>query len=165
MAVDTSGGPNNGNVYVVWQSSCPRGNGDVLMIRSADGGDTWSDPLVINDDDGTALQFYPTISVDDLGRVNVFFYDRRENPGTNATDLYFAQSTDGGLTFNANIKVTDVPSVWQLSDGVPNYGDYINSASVGAKACAAYTDSREGDPDAYFVCVSIPAPSTTEEKD
>lgn len=156
ITVDNTGGPNTGNIYVVWHTACPRGNGDVVMIRSTDGGETWSNPLVINDDATTAIQFYPTISIDDLGRVNVFFYDRREDPGTVMTNLFFAQSTDGAMSFNPNIKVTSVTSRWGVGEGSPNFGDYINSTSVGTKACVAWTDSRDGDPDAYFTCVDVP---------
>jgi len=101
------------------------------------------------------LHFYPTVTVDSLGRVNVFFYDRRENRGTSITNLYFAQSSDGGASFDPNIRVTDTPSLWTIEADTPNYGDYINSLSVGTKACVAYADGRDGDPDAYFACVDL----------
>ena len=154
IAVDTSGGPNTGNIYVVWDTTVA-GNGNAVIVTSIDGGDSWSPPMVVNDD-APGLHFYPTVSVDSLGRVNVFFYDRRENPGTNITNLYFAQSTDGGATFSPNISVTDTPSLWANgTEGAPNYGDYINSVSVGTKACVAYADGRDGDPDAYFTCVDM----------
>ncbi len=154
IAVDTSGEPNTGNIYVVWDTVVA-GNGSAVIVTSIDGGDSWSSPMLINDDT-PGLHFYPTVSVDSLGRVNVFFYDRRENPGTNITNLYFAQSTDGGATFSPNISVTDTPSLWANgTEGAPNYGDYINSVSVGTKACVAYADGRDGDPDAYFTCVDL----------
>ncbi len=120
VAVDTSGGPNTGNIYVVWDTVVA-GNGSAVIVTSIDGGDSWSSPMLINDDT-PGLHFYPTVSVDSLGRVNVFFYDRRENPGTNITNLYFAQSTDGGATFSPNISVTDTPSLWANgTEGAPNY--------------------------------------------
>src|SRR5262249_20660550 len=50
IAVDTSGGPNTGNIYIAWQSAHLSGNGDALMIRSTDGGTTWDSPIKINDD-------------------------------------------------------------------------------------------------------------------
>ncbi len=154
VAVDTSGGPNSGNIYAVWDTMIG-GNGNTVIVTSADGGDSWSSPMLINDDT-PGLHFYPTVSVDSLGRVNVFFYDRRENPGTPITNLYFAQSNDGGASFNPNIRVTDTPALWTNgTEGAPNYGDYINSVSVGTKACVAYADGRDGDPDAYFTCVDL----------
>jgi hypothetical protein len=158
IAVDTTQGTNSGNIYVVWHSTCPGGTSNVVLVRSSDDGATWSDPIVVNDGPAGAEHFYPTISVDRLGRVNVFFYDRRDNPGTRLTNLYFAQSTDGGLSFNPNLRVTDVASDWQTVPGDlgPIYGDYITSFSVDNTACAGYADSRDGDPDAYFTCVTIP---------
>lgn len=154
MAVDLSGGAGHGTIYVAFATACG-GNGDVALVRSSDGGKSWSDPIIINDDGTTGIQWYPSVSVDALGNVNVFFYDRRENPGTTITDLYFAQSQDGGDTFT-NIKVTDVPSTWTTAGGEsPNYGDYINSVSVGTDAMVAYADGRDGDPDTYFTRVSL----------
>ncbi|HKD40214.1 MAG TPA: sialidase family protein [Myxococcaceae bacterium] len=154
VAVDTSGGPNTGNIYAVWDTFVG-GNGNAVIVTSTDGGDTWSSPMLVNDDT-PGLHFYPTVSVDSLGRVNVFFYDRREDPGTRVTNLYFAQSSDGGASFDPNIRVTDTASLWtDPGEGSPNYGDYINSVSVGTKACVAYADGRDGDPDAYFTCVDL----------
>lgn len=69
------------------------------MLFRPTAGDTWSDVQLVNDDT-PGLHFYPTVSVDSLGRVNVFFYDRRDNPGTAITHLYFARSNDGGLSFD-----------------------------------------------------------------
>jgi hypothetical protein len=154
IAVDTSGGDNNGNIYVTWQSSHVTGKGDCLMITSTDGGNSWSDPILINDDGGVGIQWYPTISVDANGFVDAYFYDRRDNPGTSVTNLYFAQSTGGGQSFNPNIRVTDTPSTWRTSsEGTPTWGDYINSTSDGIDAVVAYADGRDGDPDAYFIRV------------
>lgn len=127
---------------------------NAVIVTSTGGGDTWSCPTLINEDT-PGLHFYPTVSVDSLGRVNVFFYDPRENPGTSITNLYFAQSSDGGASFDPNIRVTDTPSLWTIEADTPNYGDYINSVSVGTKACVAYADGRDGDPDAYFACVDL----------
>jgi hypothetical protein len=152
IAVDTSGGPNNGNVYVAWQSKHLTGKGDSLLIRSTDGGDSWDDPVIINDDGGVGIQWFPTISVDSQGNLDAFFYDRRDNPNTTLTNLYFAQSTDGGQTFDPNVLVTEVPSEFKtFSDGTPAWGDYINSTTDGGDAIVAYADGRDGDPDAYFV--------------
>ncbi len=154
IAVDTSDGPNRGKIYVIWDTMLS-GNANAVIASSDDGGDSWSSPMLVNDDT-PGLHFFPTISVDALGRVNVFFYDRRDNPGTTITNLYFAQSSDGAASFDPNILVTDTPSLWADSgEGFPNYGDYLNSVSVGTKACVAYADGRDGDPDAYFACVDL----------
>ena len=161
MAVDTSGGPNHGNIYIAYSSAHGR-NGDVYVIRSTNGGTSFSAPVKVNDDTTTGIQFYPTISVDWSGNVHVYFYDRRDAPGTASTHLYFAQSTNGGVSFDANIRVTDVPTVWgSSSDGTPNFGDYIGSMAIGDYSFVAYADGRTGtptnaDPDAWAAAVGPP---------
>ncbi len=95
VAIDRSGGPMDGRLYVAFHSACA-GVGNGYLTSSDDGGQTWSEPTTMNDDATTAIHFSPNVSVDDLGNVNVFFYDRRDNPGGSTTDVYFAQSTDGG---------------------------------------------------------------------
>jgi hypothetical protein len=157
MAVDRSpDSPNFGNLYVAFHTNNISGKPDAAMVTSTDGGDTWSAPILINDDGGVGAQWSPTISVDDSGNVNAFFYDRRDNPGTSLTNLYYAQSTDGGQSFGANVLVTDVPSPWHIvGDGFSiSWGDYFSSLSIGNDALVAYTDGRDGDPDAYFTRVS-----------
>jgi hypothetical protein len=154
MAVDLSGGANTGNIYIAWQSAGLSGKGDALLTRSTDGGQTWSAPLAINDNGATGIDWYPTVSVDSNGYLHSFFYDRRDNPGTNLTNVYYARSTDGGQTFEPNLRVTDTSSNFTtFSDGSPAWGDYINSTTDGNSAIVAYTDGRLGDPDAFFARV------------
>ncbi len=53
MAVDISGGPRNGWIYITWpqRSVTPAGTDpDIVMIRSTDGGTNWSSPVRVNDD-------------------------------------------------------------------------------------------------------------------
>ncbi|MGQ9799075.1 MAG: hypothetical protein ACUVRG_07255 [Ignavibacterium sp.] len=53
MAVDRSGGPNNGYIYITWpqRGVTPAGTDpNIVMIRSTDGGSTWSSPVRVNDD-------------------------------------------------------------------------------------------------------------------
>jgi len=57
-----------------------------------------------------------------------------------------AQSLDGGRSFEANVRVTDVPSFFNGQD----YGDYISSVSWGPNTSfVTWTDARDGDPDIY----------------
>lgn len=154
IAVDETGGPYTGNIYVVWQSAIS-GRGEAVLTKSTDGGATWSDPAVINNDGGTGIEWQPTVSVDFNGNVNTFFYSRRGLSG-NMTNLYYDQSSDGGDSFNGAVQVNENPYVMNPSgDGSPAWGDYMNSASVSfdgvnADAIIAYADGRDGDPDAYF---------------
>src|SRR5262249_8168833 len=132
VAIDKSGGNLTGRIYVTWHSSCD-GAGAIYLSSSDDEGRTWSAPVIVNDDITTAIHFSPSVSVDDAGNVNVAFYDRRENPGTGITNVYFARSQDGGVTFSENVRVTDTATNWSAvrSDITPNMGDYMTSLSAG----------------------------------
>jgi hypothetical protein len=157
IAVDRSGGPNNGNIYIAYHSAHIGGgtNGDAVFMRSTNGGSTWSTPTRINDDGTSALQWFPTMKVDSFGFLHSFFYDRRLNPGTTTTNLYYARSGDGGLTWEPNVRVTDQSFNMTLNgaDVSPWWGDYINADVQGKSAMVAYADGRSGNPDAYFTRV------------
>jgi len=150
VAIDRSGGAFDGRIYVTFHSACSEVAGNIYLASSDDGGQTWTGSFVV--DDVTGIHFSPTVSVDSAGNVNVFFYDRRENPGTSTTNVYFAQSVDGGASFAPNIRVTEVATTWGSipSDITPNFGDYMTSLSVGTDVLITWSDGRNGDPDAYF---------------
>lgn len=118
---DLSGGPNHGNIYVNWsdQRNLPFDT-DVWMARSTDGGDTWSDPIRVNNDHPGRQQFFTWMSIDQVtGYLWFVWYDRRHYEDT-STDVYMAVSMDGGDTF-INFKVSEEPFI--PSSGV-FFGDY-----------------------------------------
>ncbi|HLG32467.1 MAG TPA: sialidase family protein, partial [Ignavibacteriaceae bacterium] len=104
MAVDKSGGPNNGNIYITWpqRGVSPAGNDpDIVLIKSTNGGTTWSAPIRINDDliNNVKDQYYPWATVDQSnGRVSLVWYDSRDVPN-NQAEVFMAHSVDGGNTF------------------------------------------------------------------
>src|SRR5262249_35792873 len=73
LAIDNSAGPRNGWVYVVWHQLSPEGVLRPYITHSEDRGDTWSPPLAINSDCTQAFHWWPSVSVDDNGNVNVIF--------------------------------------------------------------------------------------------
>jgi hypothetical protein len=84
---------------------------DIAFSRSTDGGVTWSTPIRINDDaQGNGIdQFQPTIAVRPDGLIGVTWLDRRHDPPDYYHyDLFYSQSTDGGLTWSQNQRVSDV---------------------------------------------------------
>ena len=120
---DVSNGPNKGTIYVNWTDQRNgTGNTDVWLIKSTNGGKTWSQPIKVNNDNTTRHQFLTWMSVDNVtGYLYFVFYDRRGTTG-NATDVYMAQSKDGGQTFT-NFQISQ-------SSFTPNafifFGDYTN---------------------------------------
>lgn len=118
---DLSGGVNHGTIYVNW-SDQRNGNTDVWLVKSNDGGVSWSSPLRVNDDTTQTHQFFTWMSIDQsTGYLYFVFYDRR-NYSDNRTDVYLAISKDGGQTFE-NHKISKSPFL-------PNpsifFGDYTN---------------------------------------
>lgn len=111
IACDRSGGSNNGNIYICWADQRNGYNDtDVFIVKSEDGGLSWSSPFRVNDDPPDKHQFFPFLTIDQAtGKVWLVFFDRRNHYGTN-TDVYMAVSDDGGENFT-NFKVSETPFV------------------------------------------------------
>ena len=65
-----------GHVYVAW-NEVSRGQVDVRLASSSDGGRRWSRPVTVNDDHSGAQQFSATVAAGPRGAVAVGFYDVR----------------------------------------------------------------------------------------
>lgn len=129
-ACDTSRTFTRGNIYVLWgDQRNGTDNSDVFISKSTNGGQTWSAPLKVNNDNTTRHQFFPWLTIDQTtGHLFVIFYDRRNTTGA-ATDVYVAKSIDGGESFE-NFKVSQ-------TSFTPNasifFGDYTNIAAYDRK--------------------------------
>jgi hypothetical protein len=87
------------NVYVVWENGTPD-NFEIFFARSTDGGMTFSEPINISDNEGDSSD--PQISIEGNNMYVVWLDD---TPGNR--DIFFASSTDGGLTFSEPINISD----------------------------------------------------------
>lgn len=129
-ACDTSQSPFRGNIYINWSDQRNGStNTDVFFVRSTDGGNTWSQPLKVNDDNSNRHQFFTWMTIDQTtGAIYIVFYDRRNTTG-NLTDVYVARSLDGGQSF-VNFKVSQ--SSFTPSSNI-FFGDYTNIAAFNKK--------------------------------
>jgi len=101
--------PATGRLYVAWEQAAnfKRGNAktnddEVVVSTSADGGQSWSTPVVANTYTGLPA-FTPVVAVDTAGTVGLSYYDFRNLSATNTstlpTDYWFTSSHDNGRTF------------------------------------------------------------------
>lgn len=124
---DLSGGPHHGTIYINFSD---QRNGaddtDIWLVKSTDGGFSWTEPVRVNDDPPGSQQFFTWMAVDQSnGTLYFVFYDRR-NHTDNMTDVYMAVSYDGGETFE-NFKISESPF---LPASGQFFGDYTNIAAV-----------------------------------
>lgn len=164
--VDITGGPRNGNIYIAYMDTGTDGYPDMFFTRSTDQGATWSGRVRINDDPvGNHIdQFHPWLTVDAGGNISVIFYDSRNDAGNLLCDLYLAQSTDGGLTWLPNTRVSTVsfdltvsklPAVTYrpnvpLAGRAGWIGEYNGVAATSLRnVVPVWTDTREGNQNTY----------------
>lgn len=158
----------SGNLYAVWYGNAkpkidPQTDDvDIFLRASADGGRTWSDRRVVNDDaeDGYTNHYDPGISIAPNGRIDIAWYDFRNSPYPERfpddfaapfnhggfQDVYYAWSTDGGRTFSPNVRVTDriinrEIGVW--SNNIHSHMS-VGIASTDDAAYFAWQDTRNG---------------------
>jgi len=167
VATDHSERPSRGNVYLL-ASVRPTAISDpldVMFSRSTDGGQTWSDPIRINDDPGLdAWQWFGTMSVAPNGRIDVIWLDTRDNPGSFNSSLYFAMSEDGGITWSENERLSDSfnPHLgWPPQQD--KMGDYFHMISDDEGAHLAWAGTFNGEQDVYYGRILVPTLVGTAE--
>lgn len=165
LAVDLSDSPTRGQVYFAYNAR-PGFNtvdkSDVYIIRSLDGGQNWTAPLRMNDDQTATDQWMPSITVTTSGKIAALWYDRRNDVKNNAmVDVFMASSLDGGNSFRANVRVTD--SNWPLlptPNGLPfgYHGEYNQISARGENVNLHWGDDRNGlHPDVFAASLPIDA--------
>jgi len=103
-------GGEGGRLLAFWQDGRDRQTlFDIRCSYSDDGGQHWSPSQKINDDQIPVWQTEPVAVARD-NRIYVAFADFREpgEEGGNDWNIYFAVSSDNGLTWSPNIRVNDV---------------------------------------------------------
>jgi hypothetical protein len=147
--VDLSAGTKRGTLYCSWMDETPSNGTDIFVARSTDRGASWSSPLRVNDDPTGVRkdQFNQWLSVDPVtGSMNLSWNDARNDLADIKTDIFFSQSTDGGLSFIRNIKVTtamsDESADNPFADAGNQYGDYEGIVAFDGSIHPIWTDGR-----------------------
>lgn len=150
LALDESQGPFRDRLYHL----CVRADFDGMSLStSADGGETWTDPQRIDQTPGDAPAHVrtPMLAVNREGVVAAAWYDRRNDPARRCQDLYLSYSTDGGVTFQAPVRVSTETSCPQsegngrVANSWPMGGDYGSlAAAADGVFHVLWADSRSG---------------------
>jgi hypothetical protein len=124
VAVDPGSALFKDRLYTVRIDSAS-GRAAVLLSRSADGGRTWSEPVIVDDDRsrGDAQQApnstNPSIAVNRDGVVAVGWMDRREHADNRGWSYRVAVSMDGGQTFSPSVRVSSAPAIFDDREAWP----------------------------------------------
>jgi hypothetical protein len=163
LAIDHSGTATNDNIYML-ASVEPSGRSttDVMFVRSTDGGLTFSAPQKVNDDpvNPSKWHWFGTFSVAPNGRLDAVWYDTRNAANNTDSQLFYSFSTDAGVTWSANVAVSNA---FNPFEGYPNQskiGDYITIVSDETGGNVAYAATFNFNPnngqheeDVYYVRV------------
>ena len=130
---DGTGGPDESDVFHVRCS--PTGMNGVGQCTA---------PKKMNDDGTQTDQWHPYINAGPGGQLVAFWYDRRNDPTNNLIDVYRSYSTDDGITWMPNERVTDVS--WGVPPLCPNF-------DTEASACymAEYNHVTSDEENFYFI--------------
>ncbi len=117
----------------------------IWFSRSTDGGTTWSARVKINNQAGLNDQFNPFIAVDETnGNLGAIYYDTVADAGRKKVDVYYQLSTDGGVTWQAAVKVTTAMTDETVggADSGNQFGDYNSLSGYGNAFFPSWTDRR-----------------------
>ncbi len=158
---DATGGPFNNRIYLVYTDETVNENSDtdIEMRTSTDDGATWSAPVRVNDDPATPIrsQFLPYVALDPTtGTVAVGFHDCRNDNGvpgsggTNTTanddaEYYGTYSTDGGVTWAPNVRLSGGFSNAAASGNGIDFGDYVGLSAFAGKLFTGWGDNANCD--------------------
>ena len=114
---------------------------DVMFVRSTDGGLTFSAPHRINDDpiNHSKWHWFGTLSVAPNGRLDSVWYDTRNAANNTDSQLFYSFSTDGGVTWSANVAVSNAFNPFEGYPVQNKIGDYITIVSDSTGGNVAYS--------------------------
>ena len=99
------------NIYLCWMSTI-NAKIDVFFCKSTDRGETFSNPIVVTDDESKYNQDFPVMAVDDNGGIHITAIDNRnmEQGKVNFAELMYTHSTDEGETWSKNKIISHINS-------------------------------------------------------
>ncbi len=138
IAVDVSGGTNDGNIYVVLGTGSFKNLVGSMFTRSTDHGATFSDPILLS-----TSAFVTGVAMDQAGTIFVSFLGNSNIP--------VSRSTDGGITFTSVTVAATIVEVCCQFQG--NRFRVLTLPQIAADSKGVYIvwdDNRTGDSDVLF---------------
>jgi hypothetical protein len=166
-----AGAPAGYVIHAIYPYDSDGAGGDesnVFYRQSVDAAASWSAEVQLNDDGTISDQWFPALGANAAGWLVASWYDRRLDVANNLNfDRYATISTDGGLTWQANIRISDVSS--PVSTNLPHFdgladcyhGDYDQVAvdNLGTGHIVWSDDRRVTtagpNPDVYYDNITI----------
>jgi hypothetical protein len=130
----------------------PTDDGDVLLLRSVDQGETWEAPLRLNHDEGDHVQFFPALAVGPDGVVHASWGDMRDDPTEVRYEIYYSESSDQGATWHVQNAPEDVRATDFAANSLVGFaggrflGDHFSLAAPAGDVYLAWSDTRLGEP-------------------
>lgn len=122
-----------------------------IMVAASDDGATWAAPVRVNDEAALYDDWLPEVAVGADGYPYITWFDWRDDGCGGKSHQYASRSRNGGGTWAANQRFTDVQSAWTsvLSNLQPNQGDYSQNYADARFVRSSWADGRDGDPNVY----------------
>lgn len=166
LAIDNTGGPQNGWLHLVWSADNPP---NIYYSRSTNNGENWSEARILHsvpDND----QFWPWISIDPTnGDIAVMYFDSRDDANNILVNCYVSYSSDGGTTW-IDRRVGDGENDLRRNPFTGNTfaGDYNGCDFYNGMIYPSWVDMRNTtelnrtDNDAFTAIVNVRAPAAPE---
>jgi len=94
----------SGIIYVAWDENI-NGNTEIFLVRSVNGGDSFSSPIRLTDSDGEANQSRPVLGLHSTGTLLVAW----ESKVSGDTDILVAKSQGQWGSFTSPVEASDGP--------------------------------------------------------
>lgn len=125
---------------------------DVHLVRSDDGGATWTEPILVNSAATAGWQWFGSLDVAPDGRLDAIWYDSPDEEDPGRTRVVYASSDDLGETWSEPVVLSpefDSHVGWPAERD--RLGDYVHLRSDTLGANLAFAATFNGEQDIYFV--------------
>lgn len=145
VAIDDS----SGRIHAAFEDA-RLGSPDVFVWTLEPGSAAWSRPVRVNDTpraDGTS-QYLPRIAAAPGGRLDVAYYDRRDDARDRQTAVSLQSSWDGGRSFSRRVDLSGAAFDSRVGAGgergLPDLGSRLGLVAAEDAAMVVWSDTRGG---------------------